>query len=922
MAEQAEQGSAESVVVPDADQDDLQRDPTDGLQDLDDSDGFKCLDLDGDRSPSAAQDVDPQDGDDDEEQEEEPPAEEEKARRRPGKGSSEASGKGSNIGEKANPRAKSKAKAKPNPKSNGKSAGGISYKCRSCDKMKAETQFHSGSVYCVPCRSMMDSLTRLAVAQGEQAWWLETRNNPKLLKACLKKYNEEAPATVDRSGRARRPKWSILTYKEEIIASSKVQFIERGKMMTKKRYLAWAQTVEGGKLTEQEAEDQWREWENMPDGEVHRDNAGKGGIKRIRVVVDDDVDFVGSYGTKKSLEMKSKENRKATAEDVAAQKKYLMDHHDQIGGVSSGCHELAGVARGMLDAASVGRQKFDLEGAMPIRISRLKRAATDEESGQEQDVKAGKASKAGSRAAALSSPLAASSSRNFGDTCSVSGKSSAGASGSGRKRAKEDAGANFNQGASPSEAYFDFNKAAASSYEAWALTMEELRTGFMNCKTDIEEVIRLYNSADVHPDVRSFVKYRLDLLKPKQKAVGLVMNGQSLPEAAAQNDLDIFIKGCVQLGAATTELDKTPPSSKYQQLVLLDKLETMSQAFFGLTTREAFTQKHKQHAVPLGALRELLSVSKAAVGDIKKAAAQKEKAISARKPAGGKVKAAPARAHEKKKEGIGNFGDLLALIPDMPVHSADEVKAKGYPDSLMNGSVPFITTNIDWAKKFSAQLSAELDTFKPIYNDSELKTKTGRGQRVVKDRNLKDQILQDCLNMLPGKQAFIRDIAADNKELLAAQCSVLTALAAGRKEVRVEKDALATVKVNLEGTREVVVAPIKQLVDIMVGEGFDETKVDLGSIYGFIGAMDRGLIEIYLRKHAGTMWKATQGPGDMMYAPAGIVQVQRVLSNSDNISLRFCCITKDPLAKEALKCASELTGGSNAAINAALALLG
>ena len=95
-----------------------------------------------------------------------------------------------------------------------------------------------------------------------------------------------------------RPKWSIRPYKEEITASSKVQFVERGNMMTKKRYLVWAQTVHGDKLTEQEAEGQWREWETMPDVEMHKDNRGNSGMKRIRVVVDDDVDFVRSYGTK------------------------------------------------------------------------------------------------------------------------------------------------------------------------------------------------------------------------------------------------------------------------------------------------------------------------------------------------------------------------------------------------------------------------------------------------------------------------------------------------------------------------------------------------------------------------------------------------------------------------------------------------
>ena len=165
----------------------------------------------------------------------------------------------------------------------------------------------------------MDSLTRLAAAQGEKEWWQETRSNPKLLKAALKSYHEEAPAMPTES-KTKRPKWNILQYKETLTAASKVQFAERGKMMTRKRYLWWAQTPEGGKLTEQEAEDQWREWEGQPDDVVMKDNLGKGGAKRMRVVVDDDVDFIGSYEASKALEMRGRENKKATVEDVAGRR--------------------------------------------------------------------------------------------------------------------------------------------------------------------------------------------------------------------------------------------------------------------------------------------------------------------------------------------------------------------------------------------------------------------------------------------------------------------------------------------------------------------------------------------------------------------------------------------------------------------------
>ena len=240
--------------------------------------------------------------------------------------------------------------------------------------------------------------------------------------------------------------------------------------------------------------------------------------------------------------MRGRENKKATVEDVAGQKKYLMDNHNQIGGVSSGCHELSGVARGMLEAASVGRQAFDLEGAVPVRIARLKRkASTDTEAGTDVDANAGKRRQKDAKSVKASLSTGSSAAQvvpraRTSDTCSVSGKS---AGGSAKKKGKEQ---KDDELPGTSEPYFDFCKAAASAYESWALTMEELRCGFSSCKTDIDEVVTLYTSDETEEDIRKFVKYRVDLLQSKKKAVLLAMNAQSLPEDAAQKELDDFIK--------------------------------------------------------------------------------------------------------------------------------------------------------------------------------------------------------------------------------------------------------------------------------------------------------------------------------------------------------------------------------------------
>lgn len=127
------------------------------------------------------------------------------------------------------------------------------WRCRGCCKLKCDSDYTSGSVYCMHCRSLMDSLARLSAAQKETDWWREVRSDPKKLVAVLKKYDAEAPGMAGRAGRTRRPKWSIATYKETIKSASQVRHVECGKMLTQNLYFKWAETIEGGLLSEEVA---------------------------------------------------------------------------------------------------------------------------------------------------------------------------------------------------------------------------------------------------------------------------------------------------------------------------------------------------------------------------------------------------------------------------------------------------------------------------------------------------------------------------------------------------------------------------------------------------------------------------------------------------------------------------------------------
>jgi len=386
------------------------------------------------------------------------------------------------------------------------------WRCRGCCKLKPDSEYTCGSVYCMHCRSLMDSLSRLSVQQKEGDWWREVRADPKKLATVLKRYDAEAPGVVGRSGRTRRPKWSIATYKETIKSASQVRHVEVGRMLTQKLYFKWAESLEGGLLSEEAAMRKWKEWEELPEDEVHKDRRGPNGELRMRVVTGTEVNFEGLYSVAKELELKGKENKKATADDVQAQRKYLMDGHDRIGGVNTGVHEMGGIAKGMLDAASSSRGAFDLEGAMPVKISRLRSEDDDDDrDAAKEAVESGDASDGKTLGPPVTpkkqrrkSTAKMGEQRQDSDRASVSGASTITATPVPKGGA----------------AYFDYAKAAASAVEAWSLTCDTLRAGYQSVRSGMESDMALFigDNGGADPAVKDFVKHRVELLQSKQKA--------------------------------------------------------------------------------------------------------------------------------------------------------------------------------------------------------------------------------------------------------------------------------------------------------------------------------------------------------------------------------------------------------------------
>ncbi len=134
-------------------------------------------------------------------------------------------------------------------------------RCRGCGKLldEDETNFPSNSVFCWPDKRALDVIAKQARAQSKTAWFSRVRADDVLVRRLLLAYKEKLPTAEEPSGGKRtRSSFSLLEYIESLTAFSKAEVVVGYQMMWRGKYLDWAQSVDGGKLTEEEAHARWQ----------------------------------------------------------------------------------------------------------------------------------------------------------------------------------------------------------------------------------------------------------------------------------------------------------------------------------------------------------------------------------------------------------------------------------------------------------------------------------------------------------------------------------------------------------------------------------------------------------------------------------------------------------------------------------------
>lgn len=159
------------------------------------------------------------------------------------------------------------------------------------------------------CKYKLDAISRIAKSQGKMEWYKDVRANDMKLQQVLAEYSNRV--TDNPVQKFKMPRSSTMQYLECVVCSTVVIVEEHGKMMTEMMYFAFAETLDGGKLTEAQARQQWAQWKEQteePDSSwPPSDRKGRDGELRIWVKVEDAIRFQNKMERSKQLMVKHKE---------------------------------------------------------------------------------------------------------------------------------------------------------------------------------------------------------------------------------------------------------------------------------------------------------------------------------------------------------------------------------------------------------------------------------------------------------------------------------------------------------------------------------------------------------------------------------------------------------------------------------------
>ncbi|CAK9056979.1 unnamed protein product [Durusdinium trenchii] len=227
--------------------------------------------------------------------------------------------------------AKSKGDSASHPKPKPKPKRQPAKKCKGCRKKLTPEEQAPNWPGCTPCKRALDNITKAASKQGADAvkFVQEARQDDAKCYNMIQSYLENCPETVENFGK-KRGQWSVVRYMERVKAASGLVKDCIGELMWDKLYLEHAQTTRGGRLREEEALLQWKQWEEsvqLKDPSVYHDYGGPNGKLRVWVKTQDLLIHRSEYMREKSVDCVGQEIKKGSDADVDKFRAEIVKNH-------------------------------------------------------------------------------------------------------------------------------------------------------------------------------------------------------------------------------------------------------------------------------------------------------------------------------------------------------------------------------------------------------------------------------------------------------------------------------------------------------------------------------------------------------------------------------------------------------------------
>lgn len=263
--------------------------------------------------------------------------------------------------------------------------------CKGCERWLPSVDFQLNQALCTEDKRILDTIYRMAVRQGKKEWWTIHRGDEQKTRAMLQDYKK---AAKDFANGTKKTKWVLMGYIERCEASTKVEVNDHGEVMGEKRWIEFAQTAQGGKMSEDAAKLQWDVWAADPaaTGMIY-DYNGRGGALQFRIRVCVYIDFKNTLAQHKAVELHGESTKRPNLEQAQEQARLISKQHGKVG---NGDFNLTDETQAMLLNAGNGGSFEGLSmlipdvsalGAQPQDEQREETEANEEEDDNELECK-------------------------------------------------------------------------------------------------------------------------------------------------------------------------------------------------------------------------------------------------------------------------------------------------------------------------------------------------------------------------------------------------------------------------------------------------------------------------------------------------------------------------------------------------------